>query len=309
MRKKITIAGAGNVGASVAQVLSGRGYADLVLIDIVEGMPQGKALDLLQSAPLSGFSTNVTGANDYKDTAGSGLAVITSGIARKPGMSRDDLLLTNMKIVQEVVRNIIRYSPGCIIIVVTNPLDAMVQLALKVSGLSRNKVMGMSGVLDSTRFRAFVAMELGVAMEDVSALVLGGHGDAMVPLPRLASVGGIPLIELLSQEKIDGIVKRTINAGAEIVALLKTGSAYYAPAAAVAEMVDSIILDQKRILSCAVYLEGEYGINGVVVGVPAKLGSEGIEKIIEVKLAYPEKEALERSAKGVKELVEVMRLQ
>ncbi len=308
MRKKITIVGAGNVGASLAQVLSGRGYADLALIDIVEGLPQGKALDLLQSGPLSGFNTNVEGINDYKDTAGSNIVVITSGIARKPGMSRDDLLLTNMKIVQDVVSKIILYSPQCIIIVVTNPLDAMAQLALKASGLPRSKVMGMSGVLDSTRFRAFVAMELGVAMEDVSALVMGGHGDAMLPLSRLASVGGIPLTELLSPAKIHGIVKRTINGGAEIVALLKTGSAYYAPAAAIAEMVDSIVLDQKRILPCAVYLEGEYGISGVVVGVPVKLGSEGVEKIFEIKLDHEEKEALERSAKGVKELVEVMRI-
>lgn len=308
MRKKITIVGAGNVGASLAQVLSGRGYADLALIDIVEGLPQGKALDLLQSGPLSGFNTNVAGINDYKETEGSSIVVITSGIARKPGMSRDDLLLTNMKIVQEVVSKIIKYSPQCIIIVVTNPLDAMAQLALKVSGLPRSRVMGMSGVLDSTRFRAFVAMELGVAMEDVSALVLGGHGDAMLPLSRSASVGGIPLTELLSPGKIHSIVKRTINAGAEIVALLKTGSAYYAPAAAVAEMVDSIVLDQKRILPCAIYLEGEYGISGVVVGVPVKLGSEGVEKIIEVKLNHLEKEALERSARGVKELVEVMRI-
>ena len=308
MRKKITIVGAGNVGASLAQVLSGRGYADLALIDIVEGLPQGKALDLLQSGPLSGFNTNVEGINDYKDTAGSNIVVITSGIARKPGMSRDDLLLTNMKIVQDVVSKIIKFSPQCIIIVVTNPLDAMAQLALKASGLPRSKVMGMSGVLDSTRFRAFVAMELGVAMEDVSALVMGGHGDAMVPLPRLASVGGIPLTELLSPEKIQSIVKRTINAGAEIVALLKTGSAYYAPAAAIAEMVDSIVLDQKRILPCAVYLEGEYGISGVVVGVPVKLGSEGVEKIFEIKLDHEEKEALDRSAKGVKELVDVMRI-
>ncbi len=308
MRKKITIVGAGNVGASAAQVLCGRGYADLVLIDIVEGLPQGKALDMLQSGPLSGFNTNITGTNDYRDTAGSSLAVITSGIARKPGMSRDDLLLTNMKIVKDVVSNIVKYSPGCIIIVVTNPLDAMAQLALKISGLPRSKVIGMSGVLDSTRFRSFVATELGVSMEDVSALVLGGHGDAMVPFPRLASVGGIPLTELLSQEKIDSIVKRTVNAGAEIVALLKTGSAYYAPAAAIAEMVDSIILDQKRVLPCAVYLEGEYGINGLVVGVPARLGGEGVEKVLVVKLTGQEKEALDRSARGVKELVEIMKL-
>lgn len=308
MRKKITVVGAGNVGASLAQVLCGRGYADIILIDIVEGLSQGKALDLLQSGPLSGFNTNVTGTNDYKDTAGSSIVVITSGIARKPGMSRDDLLLTNMKIVKDVVSSIIKYSPDCIIIVVTNPLDAMAHLALKVSGLPRSKVVGMSGVLDSTRFRAFVAAELGVAMEDVSALVLGGHGDAMVPLPRLACVGGVPLTELLSQEKIDKIVKRTINAGAEIVALLKTGSAYYAPAAAIAEMVDSIVLDQKRVLPGAVYLEGEYGVSGVVVGVPVKLGSEGVEKIFELKLTPQEKEALERSARGVKELVEVMRL-
>lgn len=308
MRRKITVVGAGNVGASLAQVLSLRGYADITLIDIVEGLPQGKALDLLQSAPLSRINSLITGTNDYKETSNSSIAVITSGIARKPGMSRDDLLLTNMKIVKDVVSNVVKYSPDCIIIVVTNPLDAMAQLALKVSGLPRSKVMGMSGVLDSTRFRSFVAIELGVAMEDVSALVLGGHGDAMVPMSRLASVGGIPLTELLSSEKIDAIVKRTVNAGAEIVALLKSGSAYYAPAAAVAEMVDSIILDQKRILPCAVYLDGEYGIKDVVVGVPVKLGSFGVENIIEVSLTPKEKEALQNSARGVKELVEVMRL-
>lgn len=308
MRKKITIVGAGNVGASCAQVLAGRGYADLVLVDVVEGLPQGKALDLVQSGPLAGFSSGVAGASDYRETSSSDIAVITAGIARKPGMSRDDLLLTNMKIVQGVVSNLIKYSSNCIIIVVTNPLDAMTHLALKVSGLPRRKVLGMSGILDSARFRSFVAMELGVAVEDISALVLGGHGDAMVPLPRLSSVGGVPLMELLSQEKIEGIVKRTINAGAEIVGLLKTGSAFYAPAAAIAEMVDSIMLDQKRILPCAVYLEGEYNIRGVVVGVPVKLGGGGVEDIIRVKLTPQEQEALERSARGVKELVEVMRL-
>lgn len=308
MRKKITVIGAGNVGASLVQVLSLRGYADLVVVDVVEGLPQGKALDLMQSGPLAGFSSNIEGTNDYSRTAGSSIAVITSGIARKPGMSRDDLLLTNMKIVQDVVNKIIGYSPGCIIVVVTNPLDAMAQLALKVSGLPRSKVIGMSGVLDSTRFRAFVAMELGVAVEDVSALVLGGHGDTMVPLSRLAAVGGIPLTELLSQDKIDSIVKRTVNAGAEIVALLKTGSAYYAPAAAVAEMVDSIVLDQKRILPCAVYLEGEYGISGVVVGVPVLVGSDGVEKIFEIKLTVQEKEALQRSARAVRELADIMKL-
>jgi malate dehydrogenase len=308
MCSKITIVGAGNVGASSAQLLAQRDYADIVLVDIIEGVPQGKALDLLQSGPVIGYDSRLVGTNSYQETAGSDIAIITSGVPRKPGMSRDDLVLTNMAIVQGVTQEVVKHSPNCIIIMVANPLDAMAQLALKVSGFPRNRVIGMSGILDTTRFRTFLAQELDVSVEDVFACVLGGHGDTMVPIPRLSTVGGIPITELLPQDTIRGIVERTIKGGGEIVSLLKTGRAHYAPAAAVAQMVDAIILDKKRILPCAAYLEGEYGISGVFVGVPVKLGRSGIEQIIEIKLTPDEDAALKSSAEAVRELVEVMKL-
>ncbi|TET13771.1 MAG: malate dehydrogenase [Dehalococcoidia bacterium] len=308
MRNKITIVGAGNVGAGCAQRLSERGYADIVLVDIVEGMPQGKALDILESGPVVGFDSNVIGANGYEETARSDIAVITSGVPRKPGMSRDDLVLTNMKIVKGVTEELVKHSPNCILIVVANPLDAMAQLAYKVSKFPRNRVMGMSGILDTARFRTFLAQELDVSVEDVAAYVLGGHGDTMVPLIRMATVGGVPVSEVLPQETISRIVERTVKGGGEIVSLLKTGSAFYAPAAGVAQMVDSIVLDKKRILSVAAHLEGEYGISGVFVGVPAKLGKNGIEQIIEIKLTPEEDAALKKSADAVRELIKIMKL-
>ncbi|MBI4287072.1 MAG: malate dehydrogenase [Chloroflexi bacterium] len=308
MRKKVTIVGAGNVGATAAQRIFERGYADVVLVDVVEGLPQGKALDMLQSGPVVGSNAGILGTNSYEETANSDLVVITAGIARKPGMSRDDLLLTNMKIVKDVTMNVVRHSPECIIIVVSNPLDAMAQLALEISQFPRNRVLGMSGILDAARFRSFVAELVGVSVQDVSACILGGHGDSMVAVPRLSTVGGIPLTDLLSTSAIDQIVKRAVNGGAEIVSLLKTGSAYYAPSAAVAEMVDSIILDKKRILPCAVYLKGEYEIHGLFVSVPVKLGSTGLEEIQVLELNEQEHAALRKSAAAVKELVDIMRL-
>lgn len=308
MRKKITIVGAGNVGASTAQILATRGYADIVLVDIVEGLPQGKALDLLESTPVIGSDVQLTGTNGYDETEGSDIAVITSGIARRPGMSRDDLLLTNMGIVKGVVESLISRSPNCILIVVSNPLDAMAQLALHVSKFPRNRVIGMAGVLDTARFRTFLAQELKVSVEDVHAYVLGGHGDTMVPLVRYTTVAGIPISELLPKERIEAIVQRARDGGAEIVSLLKTGSAFYAPAASVAQMVDAIVLDKKRILPCAAYLQGEYGINNLFVGVPVKLGAGGIEEVIQIKLEPEEQQALQRSADAVKELVEVMKI-
>ncbi len=308
MRSKITVVGAGNVGATCAQRLAERGYADVVLVDIIEGMPQGKALDMLQSGPIIGFDSKLTGTNGYEDSAGSDIAVITSGVPRKPGMSRDDLVLTNMKIVQGVTEQLVKHSPDCIIIVVANPLDAMAQLALKVSGFPRHRVMGMSGILDTGRFRTFLATELDVSVEDVAAYVLGGHGDTMIPLIRMATVGGIPISEMLPKDKIDQIVERTVKGGAEIVGLLKTGSAYYAPSAGVVQMIDSIVLDKKRILPCAVCLQGEYGIDGIFVGVPAKLGKNGVEQVIEIKLTPEEQEALKKSAAAVKELNAIMKI-
>ncbi len=308
MRNKITVIGAGNVGASCAQRLAERGYANIVLVDIIEGMPQGKALDILQSGPVVGFDSNVIGTNNYEETAGSDIAIITSGVPRKPGMSRDDLVLTNMKIVKGVTQELVKHSPKCIIIVVANPLDAMAQLALKVSKFPRNRVMGMSGILDTARFRTFLAQELDVSVEDVAAYVLGGHGDTMVPLTRMATVGGVPVSEILPQETISRIVERTVKGGGEIVSLLKTGSAFYAPSAGVVQMVDAIVLDKKQILPVAAHLEGEYGINGVFVGVPAKLGKNGIEQIIEIKLTPEEDAALKKSADAVRELIAIMKL-
>jgi malate dehydrogenase len=308
MRNKITVVGAGNVGATCAQRLAERGYADIVLVDIIEGMPQGKALDILESGPVVGFDSNVIGTNSYAETAGSDIAIITSGVPRKPGMSRDDLVLTNMKIVKGVTEELAKASPNCIIIVVANPLDAMAQLAFKVSGFPRNRVMGMSGILDTARFRTFLAQELGVSVEDVAAYVLGGHGDTMIPLTRMATVGGIPVTEVLAEETVSKIVERTVKGGGEIVALLKTGSAFYAPSAGVVQMVDAIVLDKQKILPCAAYLDGEYGINGVFVGVPAKLGKNGIEKIIEIKLMPEEEAALKKSVDAVRELIEIMKI-
>jgi len=308
MRKKVAVVGAGNVGASCAQRIAEKGYADVVLVDIIEGLPQGKALDMLQSGPVVASDSRLIGTNNYEETQDSDIAIITSGVPRKPGMSRDDLLLTNVEIVKGVTESVIKHSPNCIIIMVTNPLDAMAQLALHVSKLPRSRVIGMSGILDTTRFRTFLAMELDVSVEDVSACVLGGHGDTMVPIPRLTTVGGVPITDILPQETIERIVNRTIKGGGEIVSLLKAGSAYYAPSAGVTQMVDSIILDKKRVLPCAAYLEGEYGIEGVFVGVPVKLGARGIEQIIEIKLTPEEDAALKRSAEAVRELIEVMKL-
>ncbi len=308
MRNKFTVVGAGNVGATCAQRLAERGYADIVLVDIIEGMPQGKALDILQSGPVIGFDSNVVGTNGYEETAGSDIAIITSGVPRKPGMSRDDLVLTNMNIVKVVTEELVKHSPNCIIIVVANPLDAMAQLVLKVSGFPRNRVIGMSGILDTARFRTFLAQELNVSVEDVAAYVLGGHGDTMIPLTRMATVSGVPITEVLPKETVARIVERTIKGGGEIVALLKTGSAFYAPSAGAVQMVDAIVLDKKQILPCAAYLEGEYGINGVFVGVPVKLGRNGIEEIIEIKLTPEEEAALSKSVDAVRELIEIMKI-
>jgi malate dehydrogenase len=306
MRPKITVVGAGNVGATLGQRLADRDYADVVLVDIVEGMPQGKALDLLESGPITGSDSAVVGSNGYEETSGSRICVITSGVPRKPGMSRDDLVKTNQKIVAQVTEELVRRSPDCILIVVSNPLDAMAQLAQHVSRFPRQRVIGMAGVLDTARFRTFIAQELKVSVRDVAAYVLGGHGDTMVPLARMCTVAGVPIEKLLPKERIEAIVKRTRDGGAEIVNLLKTGSAFFAPSAAVAQMADAIMLDRKQILPCAVRLEGEYGIHGLFVGVPVKLGAGGAEEIIELELTSDEKAALNRSAESVRELVGVM---
>ena len=303
---KVTVVGAGNVGATLGQRLAERGYADVVLVDIVEGMPQGKALDLLEAGPVVGYDSNIIGTNGYEETAGSAVCVITSGIPRKPGMSRDDLVKTNMNIVRGVTQELVKRSPTTILIVVSNPLDAMAQLALEVSKFPRERVIGMAGVLDTARFRTFIAQELKASVQDVQAYVLGGHGDTMVPLARMCTVAGVPISKLIKPDRIEAIVKRTREGGAEIVNLLKSGSAFYAPSASVTQMVDSIVLDKKQILPCAVRLEGEYGINGLFVGVPVKLGAKGVEQIIELELTGDEQAALERSADSVKELVGVM---
>ncbi len=306
MRKKVSIVGAGNVGATAAHWIAAKELADVVLIDIMEGIPQGKALDLLQAMPVEKRDCAIVGTNEYADTSNSDIVVITAGIPRKPGMSRDDLLNTNFKIMQDVVSKVVKVSPNCILIIVSNPLDAMAQAAFKLSGFSRNRVIGMAGILDSARFRTFIAQELNVSVENVTAFVLGGHGDTMVPLPRYSTVAGIPITELMDKATIDRLVQRTRDGGAEIVKHLKTGSAYYAPSAAVAEMVEAILKDKKKIVPCAAYLEGEYGINGLFIGVPCKLGSNGIEKIIEIKLTPEEQAALQKSADSVKELVGVI---
>ena len=308
MNRKVTVVGGGNVGATLAQRLADKELADVVLIDIVEGMPQGKGLDIAETMPVEGSDSRVIGTNDYKDTANSDIVVITAGIARKPGMSRDDLLQTNYKIVKECTENAAKHSPNCIIIVVSNPLDAMCQVAYKVSGFPKQRVVGMAGVLDSARMRTFIAMELGVSVENVSAFVLGGHGDTMVPLPRYSSVAGVPLPDLLPQDRIDAICKRTATGGAEIVGLLKTGSAYYAPSASTAEMVAAVLKDKHKVLPCCCYLEGEFGIKGLYVGVPAQLGAAGVEKIWEIKLTDAENQALQKSAAAVKELVDILKV-
>jgi malate dehydrogenase len=294
------------VGGTVAQLLAQRDYADAVLVDIVEGLPQGKGLDLLEAGPVLGYDSLVTGANSYEATAGSDLVVITSGIARKPGMSRDDLLRTNMGIVRSVTEQVVTVSPDAIILVVSNPLDAMCHVAFDASGFPRERVIGQAGVLDSARFRTFIAQELDVSVRDVSAFVLGGHGDTMVPLSRYSTVAGIPITELLPADRVKALEERTANGGAEIVELLKTGSAYYAPGASVVEMVDAILLDQKRILPSSVHLNGEYGINDLFVGVPVKLGANGVEQVLEITLTDAESAALQKSASAVRDLVETM---
>ena len=307
-RFKITVVGAGNVGATLAQRLAERGYADIVLVDIVEGLPQGKALDMLEAGPIVGYDSSIVGTNGYEETARSTICVITSGVPRKPGMSRDDLVKTNQNIVRGVTQELVNRSPDAILIVVSNPLDAMAQLAFEVSKFPRQRVIGMAGVLDTARFRTFIAQELKVSVRDVEAYVLGGHGDTMVPLARMCTVAGIPISTLIPSERIEAIVKRTRDGGAEIVNLLKSGSAYYAPSAAVAEMVDAIMLDRKQILPCAVRLDGEYGIRGLFVGVPVKLGAGGAEEVIELELTGDERVALQRSADSVKELVGIMQI-
>lgn len=305
-RPKVTVVGTGMVGGTVAQLMAQRDYVDIVMIDIVEGMPQGKALDLRETGPVLGYDSYLHGTNDYADAVDSDIVVITSGIPRKPGMSRDDLLKTNRGILQSVSSEIAKVAPNAIVIVVSNPLDAMCHVALDTLGFPRERVIGMAGVLDSARFRSFIAEELDVSVEDVTAFVLGGHGDTMVPLARYSTVAGIPLPDLMDAETIQRLQERTANGGAEVVALLKTGSAYYAPAASVCEMVDSILLDKKRILPTSVYLQGEYGINDLYVGVPVKLGKNGLEQIIEINLTDEESAALRKSADAVKELVDTM---
>jgi malate dehydrogenase len=307
MRRKVTVVGAGNVGANTAQKIAAKELADVVLVDVVDGVPQGKGLDMLESAPVEGYDVRITGANGYEQTADSDIVVITAGFPRKPGMSRDDLLLANYEVVKSATEQAIKHSPKAILVLVTNPLDAMCWTALQVSGFPRERVIGMAGVLDSARFRTFIAEELNVSFENVTAMVLGGHGDTMVPLVRFTSVSGIPLSELTDQATIDRMVQRTRDGGAEIVKYLKTGSAYYAPAASTVEMVESILKDKKKVLPCAVYLKGEYGINELFVGVPVKLGKGGVEKIYEIKLEANEQAALQKSADAVRELVEVMK--
>jgi malate dehydrogenase len=307
-RPKITVVGAGNVGASVAQYAVEKELGDVVLVDVVDGIPQGKALDLLQAGPIHRYDSMVSGSNGYDETAGSDVVVITAGLARKPGMTRDDLLFKNAEIVGSVVEQIVARSRDAILVLVTNPLDAMVQLAWKKSGFPSRRVVGMAGVLDSARFRTFIARELNVSVENVTAFVLGGHGDTMVPLPRYSTVAGIPITDLLPKEKIDALVTRTANGGAEIVNYLKTGSAYYAPAASAVEMVEAILKDKKKILPCAAYLEGQYRTKGLYVGVPVKLGRSGVEEIIEITLTPDEQAAFDRSAAAVRELVEKLKL-
>jgi len=308
MNRKVTIIGSGHVGATVARSIADKELADVVVLDILEGIPQGKGLDLLEACPIEGSDARVIGTNDYADTANSDVVIVTAGLARKPGMSRDDLLMKNYDIVKSVTEQVVKHSPNCIILPVTNPLDAMCQVVYRVSKFPRERVIGMAGVLDSARMRAFIAMELNVSVENTHAFVLGGHGDTMVPLPRYSTVAGIPITELLPKEKIDAIVKRTAGGGAEIVKLLGTGSAYYAPGSATVEMLESILKDKKKIFPCAVFLQGEYGIRDLFVGVPVKLGAKGMEQVIEIKLTAEENAALQKSAAAVKELVDVIKV-
>jgi len=307
-RNKITVVGAGFVGATAAHWAASKELGNVVLVDIVEGMPQGKGLDLMEAAPVEGFDAEVIGTNDYADTTDSDVVIITAGIPRKPGMSRDDLLNTNTNIVKAVTEQVANHSPNAFLIIVSNPLDAMVYVAHKVSGFPTNRVMGMAGVLDSARFRTFIAMELGVSVKDIQAFVLGGHGDSMVPLPRYTTVSGIPIPDLMPRERIDALVERTRKGGGEIVSLLKTGSAFYAPSAAAVQMAESILKDQKRILPCAAYCDREYGVGGYFVGVPAMLGVGGVEKVIEIQLTAEEKTAFDDSVAAVKELVASIKL-
>jgi malate dehydrogenase len=305
-RAKITIVGSGNVGATAAHWIATKELGDVVLVDIAEGIPQGKALDLLQSGPVEGFDLRITGSNDYAATKDSDIVVITAGLPRKPGMSRDDLLKTNANILTQVTKQVAEYSPHSTLIVVSNPLDAMAYVAKKVSGFPKNRVIGMAGVLDTARFKTFVAEAAGVSVEDVHGFVYGGHGDTMVPMTRFCSIGGAPLETFLPKAKIDEIVKRTQNGGLEIVNYLKTGSAFYAPASSVVAMVESIVKDKKRVLPCAAWLEGEYGINNLFIGVLCKLGSKGIEQVVELELNAEEKAGLKKSADAVKQLIEVL---
>ncbi|WP_461834175.1 malate dehydrogenase [Desulfothermus sp.] len=302
-RKKISIIGGGNVGATAAHWAASKELGDVCLLDIVEGMPQGKGLDLREASPIEGFDSDIIGTNDYRDTADSDVVIITAGLARKPGMSRDDLLAKNTEIVKGVTEQVAKYSPNAILIVVSNPLDAMVYVAHKVSGFPTNRVVGMAGILDSARFRTFISMELNVSVEDVTAFVLGGHGDQMVPLPRYSTVAGIPITKLLPKEKIDAMVERTRKGGGEIVSLLKTGSAFFAPSAAAVQMAESILKDKKRILPCAAYCDKEYNVGGYFVGVPVKLGGNGVEEVIEIELLPEEEEAFKKSVEAVKNLV------
>ncbi len=307
MDKKVTVVGAGNVGATTAQRLAEKELCDVVLIDIIEGVPQGKALDLAEAAPIEKHDARLTGSNGYEASEGSDIVIITAGIPRKPGMSRDDLISTNAGIVKDVTLKVSEFSPNAVLIIVSNPLDAMCHVSYEASGFPKNRVIGMAGVLDSARFRTFISMELDVSVENTTAFVLGGHGDTMVPLPRYSTVAGIPITELMSKERIDALVERTANGGAEIVGLLKTGSAFYAPASAAVEMAESILKDKKKILPCAAYLEGEYGLYGLFMGVPVKLGTNGIEEIIEINLTEEEKAAFEKSADAVRELKTVLK--
>ncbi len=307
-RNKVTVVGAGFVGATAAHWAAAKEMGDVVLVDIIEGMPQGKGLDLMEAGPVEGFDAQVIGTNDYAESANSDVVIITAGIPRKPGMSRDDLLNTNTNIIKSVTEQVVKYSPETFLIIVSNPLDAMVYVAHKVSGFPTNRVMGMAGVLDSARFRTFIAMELGVSVKDIQAFVLGGHGDTMVPLPRYTTVSGIPIPDLLPQERIDALVERTRKGGGEIVSLLKTGSAFYAPSAAAVQMAESILKDQKRILPCCAYCDKEYGVGGYFVGVPAMLGAGGVEKVIEIQLTAEEKAAFDNSVAAVEELVASIKL-
>ncbi|MBI4608822.1 MAG: malate dehydrogenase [Candidatus Rokubacteria bacterium] len=308
MRPKVTVVGAGNVGASVAQYTVEKELADVVLVDVIEGVPQGKALDLFEAGPIHRYDCRLVGFNGYDETGDSDIVVVTAGFPRKPGMTRDDLLFKNAEVIRQVTGQVVTRSPNSILIMVTNPLDAMVQVAWKVSGFPTQRVMGMAGILDSARFRTFIALELGVSVENVTAFVLGGHGDTMVPLPRYSTVAGIPITELLSKERIGAIVQRTRDGGAEIVNLLKFGGAYYAPGAAVTEMIEAILKDKKKILPCAAYLDGQYGVKGLYVGVPVTLGRSGVEQVIEIKLTPEEQAAFQKSAAAVRELVDKLKL-